>query len=145
MHLASHRTRVYGKSLYERGATVSIGTDWFLLETPNLFAGISGIVLRRGENLPLETVVRIVTKVAAEAARVKNKGVIEVGRRANFIVLDRNLLDAEELESTRVRKTYFEGKMVYDYDDDEDKDVFDKAGLLSEYLFCPLNDVLNCR
>jgi len=75
--------------------------------------------------LPLETVLRIVTKEAAEAAGVRNTGVIEGGRRANFIVLDRNILEAEEIKSTRVRKTYFEGQMVYDYDVDEDRDAFD--------------------
>jgi predicted amidohydrolase YtcJ len=113
------------KSFYESGATVSIGTDWFLPETPNLFAGISGIISRPRENLPLKTVLRIVTKEAAAAAGVENTGVIENGKRANFIILDRNILTAEEIKSTRVRNTYFEGKMVYDYDTDEDRDAFD--------------------
>jgi predicted amidohydrolase YtcJ len=66
-----------------------------------------------------------VTKGAAEAAGVRNTGVIETGRKANFILLDRNILEAEEIKSTRVKKTYFEGKMVYDYDVDEDRDAFD--------------------
>jgi predicted amidohydrolase YtcJ len=113
------------KSLHESGATVSIGTDWFLPETPNLFAGISGIISRPGENLPLETVLKIVTKGAAEAAGVKNTGSISKGKKANFIILDRNILTEKEIKSTRVKKTYFEGKMVYDYDCDEDRDAFD--------------------
>ena len=74
--------------------------------------------------MPLETVLRIVTKEAAEAAGVKNTGVIEVGRSANFIILDRNILETKNIKSTRVRKTYFEGQMVYDYDVDEDRDAF---------------------
>jgi len=113
------------KSFYESGATISIGSDWFLPETPNLFAGISGIVSRPGENLPLETVLKIVTKGAAEAAGLKNTGSIEKGKKANFIILDRNILSAKEIKSTRVKKTYFEGKLVYDYDTDDERDAFD--------------------
>ena len=113
------------KSFYERGPTISIGTDWFLPETPNLFVGISGIISRPGENLPLETVLRIVTRGAAEAAGVRNTGSISVGKKANFIVLDRDILTAEEIKSTRVKKTWFEGKLVYDYDEGEDRDAFD--------------------
>jgi predicted amidohydrolase YtcJ len=113
------------KSFHESGATISIGSDWFLPETPNLFAGISGIVSRPGENLPLETVLRIVTRGAAEAAGVRNTGSISVGKKANFIILDRNILKAEEIKSTRIKKTWFEGKLVYDYDEDEDRDAFD--------------------
>jgi predicted amidohydrolase YtcJ len=90
-----------------------------------LFAGISGIISRPGENLSLETVLRIVTRGAAEAAGVRNTGSISVGKKANFIVLDRDILTAEEIKSTRVKKTWFEGKLVYDYDEDEDRDAFD--------------------
>jgi predicted amidohydrolase YtcJ len=113
------------KSFYESGATISIGSDWFLPETPNLFAGISGIISRPGENLPLETVLRIATRRAAEAAGVKNTGSIQVGKKANFIILDRDILTAEEIKSTRVKKTWFEGKLVYDYDEDPDRDAYD--------------------
>lgn len=75
--------------------------------------------------MPLETVLKIVTKGAAEAAGLKNTGSIEKGKKANFIILDRNILSAKEIKSTRVKKTYFEGKLVYDYDTDDERDAFD--------------------
>jgi predicted amidohydrolase YtcJ len=50
---------------------------------------------------------------------------INVNKRANFIILDRNILTAEEIKGTRVRQTYFEGKMAYDYDTDENRNAFD--------------------
>jgi predicted amidohydrolase YtcJ len=72
----------------------------------------------------LETVLRIVTREAAEAAGIRNTGSISRGKKANFIILDRDIL-TEEIKTTRVKRTYFEGKMVYDYDEDEDRDAFD--------------------
>jgi predicted amidohydrolase YtcJ len=82
------------------------------------------LISRSGEKLPPETVLKIVTKGAAEAASLKNTGSISNGKKANFINLDRNISTEKEIKSTGVKKTYLEGKMVYDYDDDEDRHAF---------------------
>jgi hypothetical protein len=46
----------------------------------------------------------------------KTQGSIEPGKVANFIVLDRNLFEVPvtEIAETRVLKTIFEGKVVYE-------------------------------
>ena len=43
-------------------------------------------------------------------------GSLEVGKLADMIVIDQNLLDIEPLEisNTKVLKTYFKGKLVFD-------------------------------
>jgi predicted amidohydrolase YtcJ len=83
------------------------------------------LVLPETPNLPLETMLRIVTRGVAEAAGIPNMGSISKEKKANFIVLDWNILTEKEIKSTRVRKTCLEGKMVYDYDQDEDRKAFD--------------------
>lgn len=45
------------------------------------------------------------------------------GKKA--IILDRDILTEKEIKSTRVKKTYFEGKMVYGFDEDEDREAFE--------------------
>ena len=46
----------------------------------------------------------------------KELGSIEEGKVANFIVLDRNLFEIpiRDISETRVLKTIFEGKLVFD-------------------------------
>ncbi|TGR94217.1 amidohydrolase, partial [Mesorhizobium sp. M2E.F.Ca.ET.209.01.1.1] len=43
-------------------------------------------------------------------------GSIEIGKSADLIVLDRNVLEtpAEDLADTKVLTTYFEGRVVYE-------------------------------
>jgi predicted amidohydrolase YtcJ len=56
-------------------------------------------------------------------------GSLEVGKRADFVVLDRDILsvDPETIEDTKVLATYLNGRLVYSAsprsnaeDDDED-------------------------
>ena len=69
--------------------------------------------------------VKIVTKGTAEVARVKYTGSILRGKKASFTLLDRNSL-TEEVKSTCVKNMYgLDGKMVYDFDKDEDRDGFE--------------------
>ena len=47
------------------------------------------------------------------------KGSLEVGKSADFIILDRNIMeiDADKIPNTQVLKTFIDGKLVYQNDD----------------------------
>lgn len=88
--------------------------------------GIWSAVVRRALNgdpvdpdeavTPLEAL-RMYTSVAAIACgRAAEEGTIEVGKRANFVVLDRNPLTCspESLRDLVVTQTYVDGNRVFD-------------------------------
>jgi predicted amidohydrolase YtcJ len=47
------------------------------------------------------------------------KGSLEVGKSADFIILDRNIMeiDADKIPNTQVLKTFIDGELVYQNDD----------------------------
>lgn len=111
------------------GVLMAAGTDWPVLPDPNPFIGLQGIITRRDptgqfpgvlgaeQGLDLETALRIYTLDPAKAMGLeKETGSLEVGKSADFIVLDRNLfqIPTNQLIETRVLKTYFAGKLVYE-------------------------------
>lgn len=49
------------RTLYDAGATMTIGTDWLLPPTPNLFPALAGILQHGDESAPLDVAVRIMT------------------------------------------------------------------------------------
>jgi len=117
--------------LRKAGALLTIGSDWvFAPETPNIFPGLQALVEgRAGWELEKEDVIRIVTIDGAKAtSRDKMEGTITTGKLANFIILDRDLVKASDISTTVVKKTFFEGKEVYDYESDELKHFQGRPG-----------------
>lgn len=103
-------------SLERAGAEVTIGTDWALTETPNLFPALQGMLDRGEESVTLDAALRMMTIAGARAVGIdKTTGSLEVGKSADFIVLDRNLFEipVEQVGSTEVVATFFEGREVY--------------------------------
>ncbi|OBT81834.1 hypothetical protein VE02_09527 [Pseudogymnoascus sp. 03VT05] len=99
------------EELLAAGASLTIGTDWFLPPTPNLFPALAALLPRLG----VETIMRLITLAGAEAVgREKEIGSIEEGKKANFIQVDRNLLSCDSFGDSIVEKTWFEGKLVWD-------------------------------
>ena len=117
------------KSLLEAGAHIIYGSDWpSVVPDPNPWPGIEAMVTRRdpygnfpGELWPeqaidLETALRIFTINGAAAGKQSDRtGSIEVGKSADFIVLDRNIFQVpvEEISETQVVLTVVSGEEVY--------------------------------
>ncbi|HZX18376.1 MAG TPA: amidohydrolase [Pseudomonas sp.] len=113
------------------GVLMAAGSDWPVLPDPNPFIGLQGIITRRDptghfpgvmgaeQGLDLATALRIYTLDPVRAMGLDAEtGSLEVGKSADFIVLDRNLFQTpvDQLVETRVLKTYFAGKLVYEVD-----------------------------
>ncbi|MCG8581226.1 MAG: amidohydrolase family protein, partial [Bacteroidales bacterium] len=110
------------------GANVAIGADWNQAQC-DPFINTETLVTRRApgateddpilgpENAAsLETVLEAYTMGGAYSMYMEDEiGSIEVGKRANFIVLNKNLFEIPENEIHKafVKETYFEGEQVY--------------------------------
>lgn len=115
------------RSLLESGARLALGSD-FPVERPNPLLGIHAAVTRQdldgwpdggwqaAERLGREQAVRGFTLGAAHAAFMEDEvGSLEAGKRADFIVLDRDLMQVPEAEipGLRVLETWVDGQRVY--------------------------------
>lgn len=99
------------EALLEAGTHLTIGSDWILPPTPNLFPALQALVPRLGA----EEVLRLITLSGAEAVgRAEESGSIQIGKKANFIQLDRDLT-RESFTTTVVHRTWFEGQLVWEH------------------------------
>ncbi len=114
-------------SLEKAGAVVAFGSDWSV-SSANPFEEMETSITRLGalgdtvvpllpqESISLPEALAAFTINAAYTNRdEKNSGSLEVGKRANLAVLDRNLFEipASELSDAKVLVTLFEGKPVH--------------------------------
>jgi predicted amidohydrolase YtcJ len=114
-------------SVQRSGATVAFGSDWSV-SSPNPFEQMETAVTRLGalgettepflpeEAITLPEAVAAFTINAAYTNRLeKDTGSIESGKRADLVVLDRNLFEipASEISDTKALVTLFEGKPVH--------------------------------
>ncbi|MBL8268046.1 amidohydrolase [Steroidobacter sp.] len=118
------------RTLLDNKARISTGSDWpAAVPDQNPWGGIEALVTRRDplgvapgelwkeEAITLEEALRLYTVNGAEALRLEQQtGSIAVGKSADLIVLDRHLfkIPVEDVGATQVRKTVFEGKVVFD-------------------------------
>jgi len=103
-------------TLLKNGATMTIGTDWVVTPTPNLFPALQGMLDRDDESIDLAAALKMMTlNGAVSLGWGKTHGSITIGKVANFIVLDRNLIDISitEIGETKVLQTIFEGQQVF--------------------------------
>jgi len=122
------QTRWYPiKEFVDAGIVTGYGTDWPLgFPDPSPWPNLEAMVTRKdpfgniqgrlGEPITLPQAVKIFTLGGAEVAmQEKESGSIEEGKYADMIVLDRNLFEipVENIDSTKVLLTIFEGKTVY--------------------------------
>lgn len=108
------------KALQDAGVHVTVGSDWIMPPTPDLFPALAAIVETLGtakgktaKETGGEKICRMITLSGAEAVgREKESGSIEVGKKASFIAVDRDL-SRGEFAGARVLTTWFEGKLVW--------------------------------
>lgn len=115
------------RSLLAAGGKMAFGSDTPVV-TVNPFYTIYAAVTRKNDEgvqfsqNPWETVdmaaaLKCYTSGAAYAyGKEREMGSLEAGKKANLIVLDRNLFEIpeEEIEETKVAVNYFEGQLVYE-------------------------------
>ena len=117
------------RSMVDSGAVVSYGSDWDNVPDPNPWMGVEGMVTRQypghpeygqwnqDERIDIETAIEIFTRNGAMAMQKEDEtGTIEVGKSADFIVLDRNLLEipSNEIHKTKVLRTVLQGRTVFE-------------------------------
>lgn len=128
--LGEERSKVWPvKRLVESGALVIYGSDWPVVPTPNPWPGIESMVTRSdpsgaGDNpdwpeqaVDLKTAIRIFTINGAVANKMgSTSGSLEVGKLADFIVLDRNIFEVPitDVGETRIVMSVVGGHSVID-------------------------------
>ena len=126
-YLGPRRSRYLypARSLRDAGAVIAGGSDWGV-SSFNAFAAMEHAITRsegKGrpallpeQSLTLQDMVDAYTINAASALKQeRTTGSLEPGKRADFIVLDRDIftIDAFDLHETQVTSTYLDGREVY--------------------------------
>ena len=104
--------------MYEAGATVTLSSDWDTNELSPLVKMQTVLTRSDGRSFPdLEAVIPLMTLNPAKLLKHDDKtGSIEVGKFADFVVIDKDIfsLSVEEISTARVTRTYLQGKRVFD-------------------------------
>ena len=115
-------------SVQKAGGRIVGGSDYFVTDLNPLHAievaitrqdpyTNDGSVLNEDERVDLETMIDAYTiNGAFQMGLEQEQGSIEVGKRADLVVLDRNLfeLPTSDINETRVMMTIFDGRTVYE-------------------------------
>jgi len=110
------------RSILDNGGIISGASDW-PVSTANVFRAIYKAETRRGKEgvldasqaMPREAMFYAYTRNSAKALNLDSIGVIAPGKRADLVLLDRDVLTVspEEMQDTRVVWTMVAGKKVY--------------------------------
>ena len=115
------------KSLFDAGAKVAFGSDWFVAP-PIPLTGIYAAVTRRTldnqnpngwvpeQKISVEQALAGYTRNAAYASFDENiKGTLQPGKLADFVIIDQDLtaIDPLKIKDAKVMQTFVGGKMVY--------------------------------
>ncbi|AJT41308.1 amidohydrolase [Psychromicrobium lacuslunae] len=119
------------RDLLDSGAIIAGGSDWPVSVSPNPWEGIQGLVTRADPSgnfggtlwpeqaIGLGEALSAYTSAAAKTMRIAElSGSLEVGKSADFIVLDRNPFETphDQLIRTKTLQTWFAGERVYQAD-----------------------------
>lgn len=118
------------KTLLEKAGKIALGTDFPVEEVNPMYTFYAAVARKDLKNFPedgfqmkdaltREEALRGMTIWAAFANFEENeKGSIEVGKFADFTILDRNIMEVEEeeLPNTKVVATFINGELVFEID-----------------------------
>jgi predicted amidohydrolase YtcJ len=117
------------RSLLDSGAVFGYGSDWLTLIPPSPWMPMQGFLsranpdhpelgtLNQDETITIEEAIRVFTLNGAHAVGAEDRiGSIEVGKDADLIVLDRDLLetDPSAIRDTEVLRTVLRGKVIFE-------------------------------
>ena len=110
------------RSILDNGGIISGASDW-PVSTANIFRAIYKAETRKGDEgvldasqaMPREAMFYAYTRNSAKALNLDSIGTIAAGRRADLVLLDRDVLTVspEEMQNAKVLWTMVAGKMVY--------------------------------
>lgn len=107
------------KSIIDAGIIMASGSD-SPIEDPDIISGLHALVTRNGfvpeQCITMEEALKTYTINGAYAAFEENiKGSIEVGKLADFVILDRNPLEVknDEIKDIQIIETIIRGKTVF--------------------------------
>ncbi len=101
------------QSLFDAGVTVTNGSDFTTTQFDPLLNISQGLTKA---TVTLDQMIRAVTINGAHANFLEDEvGSIEVGKKADIVVLSKNLfeINTEEIPDVEIEMTFFEGKRVY--------------------------------
>jgi predicted amidohydrolase YtcJ len=117
-----YRWQYPARSILDSGGIISGASDW-PVSTANVFLAIYQAETRRGpegvldpsQAMPREAMFYAYTRNSARAMNMESIGTIAPGKRADLVLLDRDVLTVspEEMRDTKVVWTMVAGKMVY--------------------------------
>ncbi|MBF0362694.1 MAG: amidohydrolase [Oligoflexia bacterium] len=121
------------RTLLDAGCKLAFGSDWFVAP-PNPILGIHAAVTRKiidvGDSSDCKKIFLPEQRISVEEAlyaytidaaysvyEEKIKGSLEVGKLADFVILDRDLtkIPIDEIEQTKILTTVLGGEIVFDY------------------------------
>ncbi|WP_299833905.1 amidohydrolase [uncultured Tenacibaculum sp.] len=103
------------KSLTDANVRLTLSSDWNV-STLNPFVGIQNAVTRNPQNILLQEAIKAYTINGAYVMRQENEvGSLEVGKLADFIVVDQNIftIPTNQINQTKVIRTVFNGNEIY--------------------------------
>ena len=119
---AIYKWQYPARSILDNGGIISGASDW-PVSTANVFRGIYQAETRKGDegildasqDMPREAMFYAYTRNSARAMNLDSIGSIAPGKRADLILLDRDVLtiSSEEMRETKVLWTMVAGKTVY--------------------------------
>jgi predicted amidohydrolase YtcJ len=117
-----YRWQYPARSILDNGGTISGASDW-PVSTANVFRAIYQAETRKGSEgvldlsqaMPREAMFYAYTRNSARALNLDSIGAIALGKRADLILLDRDVLtiSPEEMRDAKVLWTMVAGKTVY--------------------------------
>lgn len=117
-----YRWQYPARSILDNGGIISGASDW-PVSTANVFRAIYQAETRKGaegvldasQDMPREAMFYAYTRNSAHAMNLDSIGSIAPGKRADLVLLDRDVLTVspEEMRDTKVVWTMVEGKTVY--------------------------------